>query len=212
MSRIDTSLKAYVEMNIIPRYAAFDKAHRADHVNMVIEQSLKLAGTIPDVDRNMAFTVAAFHDLGLANGRENHHIDSRTILENDAFIRSHFTPEQIRIMGEAVEDHRASRSGSPRSIYGMIVAEADRFIDCETILRRTIQYGLSHYPGLDREGHFRRTMQHLDEKYGPDGYLKIWMPKSDNAARLAHLRTMMTDPDLMRREFDRIFSQECTGC
>ncbi|MDE6285562.1 MAG: HD domain-containing protein [Muribaculaceae bacterium] len=208
MKCIDSSLLRYVEEQIVPRYAAFDKAHRADHVNMVIEQSLKLAGQVDDVDLNMVLAAAAFHDLGLINGRENHHIDSRKILENDAFIRSRFSPEQIRLMGEAVEDHRASRSGPPRNVYGLIVAEADRFIDCDTIIRRTIQYGLKHYPELDHEGHYRRTVAHLREKYGPDGYLKIWLPWSDNAVRLEELRHVIARPAALQEKFDRIFLEE----
>lgn len=211
MKCVDESLIKYVEAEIIPRYAAFDKAHRADHVKMVIEQSLKLAAEVPSADPDMVYAVAAFHDLGLVNGRENHHWDSRLILENDAFIRAMFAPEQIRLMGEAVEDHRASKSGRPRNIYGMIVAEADRFIDCDTIIRRTVQYGLMHYPDLDREGHYRRSVEHLKEKYGAGGYLKIWMPQSDNAARLEELRRVMADSQALRDKFDRVFDEECSN-
>lgn len=208
MNRVDTTLKKYVEEKIIPQYADFDKAHQADHVNMVIEQSLEIASEMPEVDINMVYITAAFHDLGLVNGREDHHIDSRKILETDEFIKSYFTAEQIKTMGEAVEDHRASKSGKPRNQYGLIVAEADRFIDSETIIRRTIQYGLKNYPELDRAGHFNRTVQHLNEKYGPNGYLKIWLPWSDNAKRLEKLRQIIADQSTIRELFDRIYQEE----
>ena len=208
MNRVDTTLKKYVDEKIIPQYADFDKAHQADHVNMVIEQSLQIASEMPKVDINMVYITAAFHDLGLVNGRENHHIDSRKILETDEFIKSYFTAEQIKTMGEAVEDHRASKSGKPRNQYGLIVAEADRFIDSETIIRRTIQYGLKNYPELDRAGHFNRTVQHLNEKYGPNGYLKIWLPWSDNAKRLEKLRQIIADQSTIRELFDRIYQEE----
>ncbi|MBD5246621.1 MAG: HD domain-containing protein [Barnesiella sp.] len=210
METVDRSLRQYVEENIIPRYADFDKAHRADHVEMVIAQSMQIASQMPDVDRNMVYITAAFHDLGLINGRENHHIDSRRILEADEYIKTLFTPQQIQLMGEAVEDHRASKSGKPRNIYGLIVAEADRFIDGETIIRRTIQYGLRNYPHLDREGHYARTIAHLTEKYGPDGYLKIYFPESDNARRLAQLRQTIANPTLLRTLFTRIYAEETT--
>lgn len=144
--KINPEIVGYVEQNVIPKYVEFDKAHREDHVRMVIEQSLRLAGRMPEANPEMVYVVAAFHDLGLVNGRETHHIDSRKILESNIFIKAHFSEEEIRLMGEAVEDHRASSQHAPRSIYGMIVAEADRFIDPETIIRRTVQYGLSHYP------------------------------------------------------------------
>lgn len=205
---VDNDIIQYVENEIIPRYASFDKAHQADHANMVIVQSLKLAAHEPDIDRNMVYVVAAFHDLGLQYGREHHHTDSRKILESDEFLNARFSAEQIRTMGEAVEDHRASKSGMPRSRYGLIVAEADRFIDVDTIIRRTIQFGLKHYPELDKEGHYRRAVEHLIEKYGPNGYLKVWLPYSDNARRLEQLRTVIASPATLRATFDRLFEQE----
>lgn len=198
----------YVEREIIPRYATFDRAHREDHVRMVIRQSLRLAQHMPTLNADMVCVIAAFHDLGLAYGRENHHRDSRKILESDAFVKGHFTPDQIRIMGEAVEDHRASAGHRPRSAYGLIVAEADRHIDPETIIRRTVQYGLAHYPGLDRDGHRRRTMQHLREKYGPDGYLRVWLPFSDNARNLRRLHALLADSNRINEIFERIFDEE----
>lgn len=198
----------YVEGNIIPRYATFDKAHREDHVRMVIGQSLHLAGKMHGLDPDLVYLTAAFHDLGLINGRENHHIDSASILASDPFITARFTPEQIKLMAEAAEDHRASGKSKPRSDYGLIVAEADRFIDAETIVRRTIQYGLANYPDLDREGHFRRTLDHLKDKYGPQGYLKIWIPWSDNARRLSHLHKIIADSGRLKEIFNRIFDEE----
>ena len=208
MDSIDFDLRKYVEQHIIPRYASFDKAHQADHANMVIAQSMKLASLMPGIDKEMAYVTAAFHDLGLINGRDNHHIDSRKILEADEFIKASFTPEQIHLMGEAVKDHRASKSGKPRNDYGLIVAEADRFIDSETIIRRTVQYGLKHYPDLDREGHYHRTVEHLENKYGRNGYLKIWLPWSDNAKRLEDLRQLIDNPSAIYKLFDRIYREE----
>lgn len=198
----------YVEREIIPRYASFDKAHQENHVRMVIEQSLKLAGHTPSMNSDMVYVIAAFHDLGLVNGRQNHHKDSRRILEADEFVKSCFTRDQIRIMGEAVEDHRASNSQKPRSEYGLIVAEADRFIDAETIIRRTIQYGLANYPQLDRAGHYQRTIEHLHKKYGPNGYLKVWIPWSDNASNLKKLHALLNDKSRLDEIFNRIFDEE----
>ncbi|MBO5455173.1 MAG: HD domain-containing protein [Muribaculaceae bacterium] len=205
--KVNDDIIEYVEGWVMPRYAGFDKAHREDHARMVIEQSIKLAEGHPEVNPDMVYVIAAFHDLGLVNGRENHHHNSKKILESDNFIREHFTTEEIKTMGEAVEDHRASNAQPPRSIYGMIVAEADRFIEPETIIRRTVQYGLSNYPELDREGHYQRTIAHLTDKYGYDGYLKIWIPGSDNARKLDELRKIISDTTLLREMFDRIYEE-----
>lgn len=164
------TLRQYIETEIIPRYDSFDAAHRRDHVEYVIAQSLKLAEHY-DVDRDMVYVIAAYHDTGLAVDRKTHHLESGRIIRSDQNLRQWFSEGQIEMMAQAVEDHRASSDHEPRSIYGKIVAEADRQIDPETIIRRTVQYGLSHYPGLDREGHWNRMLEHLNEKYAEGGYL-----------------------------------------
>lgn len=156
----------------------------------------------------MVYTVAAYHDTGLANGREHHHIDAGRILAEDAELRRRFTEEQIGIMREAVEDHRASSDHPPRTIYGRIVAEADRVIDPATIVRRTVQYGLANYPALDREGHYARCLAHLQKKYAEGGYLRLWIAESDNARRLEELRAIIRDPQRLRRLFDETFDAE----
>lgn len=110
-------------------------------------------------------------------------------------------------MAQAVEDHRASLDHEPRSIYGKIVAEGDRYIEPEKIIERTVQYGLDHYPELDKEGHWQRTLDHLHEKYGEGGYLKLWFPESPNVERLNSLREIIKDEPRLRRIFDRIYNE-----
>ena len=210
MRHPDPSLKAYVEAEIIPRYEHFDRAHGTDHVRTVIAQSLALAAHY-DVDTDMVYTVAAYHDTGLVNGRERHHIDAGRILAEDAELRRRFTEEQIGVMREAVEDHRASSDHAPRTIYGRIVAEADRVIVPATIIRRTVQYGLANYPALDREGHYARCRDHLQKKYAEGGYLRLWIAESDNARRLEELRAIIRDPQRLRKLFDETFDAEAAS-
>lgn len=200
-------MKRYIETEILPRYEAFDKAHQRDHADYVIRQSLELARHY-DVDMNMVYVIAAYHDTGLAVDRKTHHLESGKIVRNDLKLKQWFTPEQIETMAQAVEDHRASNKNEPRSIYGKIVAEADRQIDGMTILRRTIQFGLSHYPALDQEGHWGRTLEHLYEKYAEGGYLRLWIPESPNAIRLREFQSMIKDEVLLRKQFDKIYSEE----
>ena len=126
-------------------------------------------------------------------------------MREDPRLRQWFTPEQIEVMAQAVEDHRASSDHEPRSIYGKIVAEADRQIDVETIIRRTVQYGLSHYPDLDKEGQWERTLEHLLEKYAEGGYLRLWIPESPNAARLKELQKLIKDRQALREYYDEIY-------
>ena len=207
MSSINSELKMYIEREILPLYLSFDKAHNTDHAEAVISRSLELA-TAYDVDIDMVYAIAAFHDTGLQFGRELHHIHSGEILAADAFILGHFSAEQIQTMRQAVEDHRASAKAAPRSIYGRIVAEADRCIDSMTVIRRTIQYGLAAYPTLSTEQHYERCYAHLQEKYGEGGYLKLWIPHSANGVELARLRALIAQPEQLRKAFDTIFAQE----
>lgn len=201
MSTVNPELQAYVEAEILPRYDAFDKAHQREHAEMVISQSLQLAERL-GVDVNMAYAIAAYHDTGLTEGRELHHKVSAQIIRNDKRLRQWFTEEQIEVMADAAEDHRASNEKPPRTIYGRIVAEADRFIDPEDIIRRTVQFGHDHYPTLSREEHYERMVQHLHEKYGRNGYLRLWFPDSPNAQRLEELRCIIDDESQLRKWFD----------
>ena len=198
------TIRQYIESEIIPRYDNFDAAHGRDHVEYVIAQSLKLAEHY-DVDRDMVYVIAAYHDTGLAVDRKTHHLESGRIMRADRNLRQWFSEGQIETMARAVEDHRASSDHEPRSIYGKIVAEADRQIDPETIIRRTVQYGLSHYPELDREGHWQKMLDHLNEKYAEGGYLRLWIPESDNAGKLKELHEIIKDRDYLESLFDRFY-------
>ncbi len=201
---INPDLTAYVEQQIIPRYAAFDSAHREDHARAVIERALELSAHY-DVDINIVYAAAACHDLGLAVDRKTHHLESGRIIRSDATLAGILGPEGLEAAACAAEDHRASSETAPRSIYGRIVAEADRLIEPLTIIRRTVQYGLDHYPDLDKEGHWQRTLEHLKEKYGDGGYLKLWIPQSSNAARLEELRKIIRDEERLKRIFEKIW-------
>lgn len=202
---LSDSLCSYIEKEIIPLYIHFDKAHQMEHVQNVIEESLKLAKFYP-VNINMVYAIAAFHDIGLCKGREHHHIVSGEMLRGNQQIYKWFDEEQIEIMVEAVEDHRASNKHAPRSVYGKIVAEADRLISPHSILLRTIQYGLSHYPRLNKEEQYLRFCEHLQEKYAEGGYLKLWIPESENAKQLEELRKIIKNKEQLRKTFDLLFN------
>lgn len=219
---INATLEKYIFEEVVPRYASFDAAHKEDHALTVIRQALELldgrdswAAAQADVEplwltpvsRAMLMTAAACHDLGLVNGRERHHLDSGIIIRADQRLREWFTEEQIEVIAQAAEDHRASGKGAPRSIYGMLIAEADRVIDQETIIRRTIQFGLKHYPDLCREGQLQRAREHLVEKYGRGGYLRLWIPWSSNASRLDALQDLIADPEALTSTIDMIFNK-----
>ena len=198
---VPADLKAYVENEILPRHEHYDAAHRPDHIRRVIARSMAMQPS------SMTYIAAAMHDIGICEGREVHHLASGRIIRTDRNLRLWFTEEDIEAIAQAAEDHRASATSRPRSLLGCIVAEADRDIEPETIVRRTVEYGLSHYPELDKEGHWQRTLDHLHEKYAEGGYIKLWLPDSPNKAPLAELRVLIKDEARLHSLFDSFYSK-----
>ncbi len=194
----------FIERDILPRYAAFDVAHNMEHVTRVIRSSIAIAQKL-GADEDMAYIVAAYHDLGLEGPRAVHHLTSGKILKADQRLRKWFSEKQIEIMKEAVEDHRASASRAPRSIYGKIVAEADRELNPDTVFLRTIQYGRNHYPEKTKEEHWQRFCEHMSEKYSASGYIKLWIEGSQNEENLNTLRNIIKNKVLLRKKFEELW-------
>ncbi len=204
--RVSLEIMEFVEQQILPRYTAFGESHGLRHVNRVIKNSLQLA-QVTGADIDMAYVIAAYHDLGMEGPRAIHHLTSGKILMADARLKKWFTPDQLKIMKEAVEDHRASSSRQPRSIYGKIVAEADRDIEVHEIFLRAIQFGRENYPDKSHEEQWERFAAHMDEKYSNNGYIKLWIPNSPNEKALRELRNIIEDKNLLRQHFEQIWKE-----
>ena len=206
-NNVSLDLMEFIEKNILPRYAMFDKAHNMEHVTNIVRRSLEIARKM-GADIDMSYTIAAYHDLGLEGPRAIHHITGGKILAADARLKKWFSADKIKIMKEAVEDHRASASHAPRSIYGKIVAEADRDLTPETVFKRTIQFGIANYPELEKDGQWNRFCEHLENKYSQNGYIKLWIPGSPNEKNLKEIRTLIENKTMLREVFERIYSEE----
>ena len=201
MQQVDLSLMEFIEQQILPRYANFGKSHGLFHVTRVIKNSMVLARQL-GADINMAYTIAAYHDLGMDGPRAIHHITGGKILAADA---------RLKVMREAVEDHRASASHTPRNIYGKIVAEADRDIDEEVVFIRAIEYGMEKSPDKDKEWQWKRFAAHMEEKYSVNGYIKLWIPHSPNEQKLKSLREVISNKTFLRQRFDAIYDKLLQG-
>lgn len=200
-------LEQYVSQSILPQYDAFDGGHKRDHAEAVIRESLVLARE-HGADEQMAYVIAAYHDLGLRYDRETHHIRSGEILMADERLRQWFTEEQLLIMREAIEDHRASGKNPPRTIYGAIVAEADRQIIPETVIARTMAYSAKLYPAGDFETLYARSREHLLEKYAEGGYMRLWLNSERNVRSLEELRAIIRDEKRLRALCEQWYRSE----
>ena len=211
-----TDLQLYIEQSILPQYDAFDGGHKRDHAEAVIRESLILARE-HNADEQMAYVIAAYHDLGLRYNRETHHIRSGEILMADEKLRQWFTEEQLLIMRDAIEDHRASGKNPPRTIYGAIVAEADRQIIPETVIARTMAYSAKLYPKDDFlacEGRdyfetlYARSREHLMDKYAEGGYMRLWLNSERNVRSLEALRDIIRDEPRLRALCEKWYRSE----
>ena len=201
---VNLEIMSFLEQQILPRYNAFGHSHGLKHVLRVIKNSLELA-RIVGADQNMAYVIAAYHDLGMEGPRAIHHLTGGKILASDARLKKWFTSEQIKIMKEAVEDHRASSSRAPRSIYGKIVAEADRDLEPQEVFRRAIEFGIENYPEKNEEEQWKRFHKHMIEKYSESGYIRLWLPNSPNAQRLNDIRRTISNETILRKTFLDIY-------
>ena len=202
---INEILISYIESCILPQYSGNDAGHRQDHIIEVINNSIEIVDELNlDVNRNMVFVVAAYHDIGLQFGRATHHITSATILREDVTIAELFSTDEINIMAEAIEDHRASGTNEPRSIYGKIVSEADRIIDLKKIVKRTVAYGLNANPGYTTEEHVNEAYRHIKAKYAEGGYMKLHLNTKRNVDALDKVRSVINEEESLKsmiREF-----------
>lgn len=197
MDQINLQLIEYIKSAILSQYRFYDKGHQQDHIESVIANSLEIAQDY-DVDVNMVYTIACYHDIGLQFGRKDHNITSGKYLTEDLTLQKWFNHDQMILMKEAIEDHRASNDYEPRSIYGKIVSEADRVIEVETILFRTMEYGKENFPTYAFEEQFERSYAHILEKYGPNGYIKLWLYTKANTRGLEEIRSLLSDKNTMR--------------
>lgn len=204
---LDTQLITYIQNQILPQYSKLDEAHGISHIEYVINKSLKLACQY-EADINMVYTIAAFHDIGMLQGRDEHEIISGNILESDNFIKAFFSDTQIYVMKEAISQHRASFKGEPRSIYGKIISQADRNFDVNSIINRAVIYGKSKYPCYNYVQQYDRVFDYLTSKYGKDGYLKIWLKFEDDENQLKEVRSLLSSKDKFQKLFDMYYFQK----
>lgn len=181
---INESLKKYIEEVIFPQYELNDMGHNIDHIMYVIDRSLKFASEVEDINLDMVYTIAAYHDVGHHIDAKSHEVVSAKILGEDEKLKEYFTKEEIEEMVFAVEDHRASLEYEPRSIYGKIVSSADRNTLIEVPLKRTYAYRIQHNPEASLEQIIEESRLHLKNKFGKEGYATEKMYFEDNDYKL----------------------------
>lgn len=200
-------LQNYIETTIIPLYKTLDSSHSPAHIEQVIANSFEIVASLPKslaIQADIVYTVAAYHDIGLLKNRQNHEVHGRSILQNDLFLQKFFTREELLLSGEAVEDHRASSSCAPRSIYGKIISEADRDLDFMRILERTIRYAQEKKQLKDPKELQHEAYNYIHAKYGPNHSLVFWL---DYPKNIKEIQTYLKDINQFNQAFFSLYSQ-----
>ena len=206
-NKVNEELFKYIENEIFPLYNRNEEGHGINHIKLVIEKSLKFA-EIFDVELDMVYTIAAYHDIGHFIDRKKHEIVSAQIFMADKYMKKYFSEEQRRIIKEAIEDHRASSKSEPRSIYGKIVSTADRTImDINDSIKRTYSYGKKNYSNLSEEEQIERVYDHLRGKYGENGYAKFYLKDEEYERALNKLREALSDKQSFIERVKKVISE-----
>ena len=209
--KINNKLQEYIEESIFPSYKKNDLGHNLDHIKYVIDRSLKFAAQVKDINYDMVYTIAAYHDIGHYIDAKNHEKISAEMLVDDKNLRDFFSEDEIKIMSEAVYDHRASMEGEPRSIYGKIVSSADRNTSIDIPLMRTYAYRIEHNPNYTIDEVIEDSRQHLIDKYGREGYAteKMYFEDSDYEDFLSDLVLLTQDKEEFRKRFMEVNNIVC---
>lgn len=193
--KINNKLREHIEQDVFPEYQKNEPAHNLEHIQYVIERSFKFAQTVPDINLDMVYTIAAYHDIGHHIDPKRHEIVSAEIMQKDKKLKQFFSEEELKTIKEAIEDHRASSDHEPRSIYGKIVSTADRNNTVESCLFRSYSYGKRLHPDYSDEQLFERAYDHLKDKFGENGYAKFFFKDEEYEKFLAEIRELLSDKE-----------------
>lgn len=210
MALIQHKLEEYINEKILPQYANLDKGHNEKHIQYVINKSLQLAKPY-NINMEMVYVTASFHDLGLLKGRDGHAERSADIMTKDAYIAKWFDPSQIKLMKEAIEDHSASLKRRPRNVYGKILYQADRNLEINVIVYRAMVYIKGKFPDITVPQQYEHMQTYLQSKYGEAGTLKLWLDDEDDKKALETVRNIIKDKALIKQLCDKYY-MTLTNC
>lgn len=201
---VNEELINHINQNVFPVYEKNDKGHGMKHIRQVIARSFELVSENNlDVDMNMVYTIAAYHDIGRKSERDkdNHEEISAEMMREDLELAKYFSEDKLKLIEEAIVDHRASLEYEPRSIYGKIVSSADREIFVDAMLERSYFFQKNKHPEADKAGVIEYSYKKLNSKYGKDGYAKMYFKDKKYENFIYEMQSLLENKDeFIRRE------------
>lgn len=212
---MNKELKDYINKTIKAKYKNFDKGHNISHFNFVTKNCVNYAKQLidkgEDIDLDIAYIVGAFHDYGLQDGREDHAKTSALYVLKDKILVKYYDKDTIKLIAEAVEDHSSHLNYPPRSIYGKIVADADRNNTVYLVFSRPMKYALTHDKNLTREEHIENVYEFVQKKFGRKGYVKYWLDIEDTRKEQQRLFKLLDDEKASKMYIAGIFDEITKG-
>ena len=198
---INKNLENYIKNEILPQYEKNDSGHSLPHIDYVLKRCFKFSEQFEKIDFNMLYTIATFHDIAHHIDKKNHEKLSADIFYNDEKMKEFFSKEERILIKEAIEDHRASSTYSPRSDYEKIISSADRSTDVDEFLRRTHSYTLKHFPHCTKEEMLKRAKGHTEQKYGRSGYAKHYVKDEEYEAFREEINLLLQDSEKFEAKY-----------
>lgn len=204
--KIKLELIKYIEQIVNYHYNLNDKGHGVEHAKYVINRSFEFAYQVESINLGMVYVIAAYHDVAHHIDAKNHETISAKMLMEDKKLKDFFTDEQIKIMSEAVEDHRSSMETEPRSIYGKIVSSADRNTSVEVTLKRCYSYNRRHFSELKESEIIEECRKFLLKKFGINGYArsKMFFDDKEYKKYLDDITDLALDSDKFAVEIKKV--------
>ena len=197
---LDPEVLSHVEKVIPQEYIQNDEAHGIPHAKYVIRRAMRF-GALSGIDPQHCFIAAAYHDAMHHIDRKRHEWLSAEFFMNDEFMKKHLTPEERIMIKEAIEDHRSSLEGAPRSILGRILSSADRTTDTNVAIARTDKYMQRHFPDESLDQRIERSFNYIMEKYGPQGYARTYFDDPEFTQMKENLCNILKDKNYYKKVF-----------
>lgn len=204
--KIKLELIKYIEQIVNYHYNLNDKGHGVEHAKYVINRSFEFAYQVESINLEMVYVIAAYHDVAHHIDVKKHETISAKMLMEDKKLKDFFTDEQIKIMSEAVEDHRSSMETEPKSIYGKIVSSADRNTSVEVTLKRCYSYNRRHFSELKESEIIEECRKFLLKKFGINGYArsKMFFDDKEYKKYLDDITDLAVDSDKFAVEIKKV--------
>ena len=108
--------------------------------------------------------------------------------------------------------HTSHLTYEPRSIYGKIVADADRNNTKYLVFSRPIKYGLKNEPKtFTKQQHIDRVYDFVQNKFGRNGYVKYWLDIPDARKEQTEVWNLLDDEEKCKVYIEGLFDEITKG-